>query len=97
MQIEDKYKISNLVEIINNQESAIAFERIISIICFTLYPNIINDLSFEGEIKNMVWGYIYKHFVDNVKVFKSIDSDTRREFEIDISEKSIVKIFGGRK
>ena len=97
MHIEHKHKISNLVNIINNQESAIAFERTISIICFSLYPNLINDLSFEGEIKKMVWGYRYKHFVDNVKVFKCVEWDTQKEVEIDISEKSIIKIFGARK
>jgi hypothetical protein len=96
-QIENKYKLSNLVNIINSQQSAIAFERTISIICFSLYPNLINDLSFEGEIKSMVWGYIYKHFVNNEKVFKWIDYDTRQEVEVDISNKSIIKIFGARK
>ena len=62
-----------------------------------MYPNLINDLSFEGEIKSMVWGYLYKHFVNNVKVFKWIDYDTRQEVEVDISNKSIIKIFGARK
>ena len=92
--MEKMYKISNLKNIINNQEEAIAFERTISILCFSLYPNIINDLSFEGEISSMVWGYTYKDFINKKLLFNStIDNN----IQIDISQKSIVKIFGARK
>jgi hypothetical protein len=95
MELENVYKISNLKNIITDQEKAIAFERTISVLCFSLYPDIINDLSFEGEIINMVWGYIYQHYVNKQKIFK-IPSDNG-EREIDISNKSIIKIFGARK
>jgi hypothetical protein len=95
MELERLYKISNLINIIKNQEETIAFERIISILCFSLYPNIINDLSFEGEIKDMVWGYTYRNFMDKQKIFKV--KYEGYEKEIDISTKSIIKIFGARK
>jgi hypothetical protein len=94
MELEKLYKISNLKNIIKNQEEAIAFERIISILCFSLYPNIIDDLSFEGEIKDMVWGYRYRDFMNKQKIFKV--NYEGYEKEIDISTKSIIKIFGAR-
>ena len=93
--MENKHKISNLKNLITNQEEAIAFERTISILCFALYPDLINDLSFEGEIKDMVWGYIYKHFINKQKIFKVMYEGYEKE--IDISTKSIIKIFGARK
>lgn len=93
--MEKKYKISNLKNIIINQEEAIAFERTLSVLCFSLSTNIANDLSFEGEIKDMVWGYIYKHFVNKQKIF-NVNMEGRDK-EIDISTKSIIKIFGARR
>lgn len=93
--MEKKHKISNLKNIITNQKENIAFERTLSVLCASLYDDITNDLSFEGEIKNMVWGYIYKHFASKQKLFK-VTYDGH-EKEIDITEKSIIKIFGARK
>jgi hypothetical protein len=95
MDLEKLYKISNLKNIINNQAESIAFERTISVLCFSLHPCIANDLSFEGEICDMVWGYIYEHYNNKQTIFK-INCDGY-EKEIDISNKSIIKIFGARK
>jgi hypothetical protein len=97
MEMETKFKISNLNNVINNQEKAIAFERTISILCFTLYPNLINNLSYEGEIKDMVWGYIYKHFINKQTIFEITDCQNNTKYNIDITDKSIIKIFGARK
>jgi len=97
LKIEDIYKLSNLNNYINNQEDAIAFERTISIICFSLYPNLFNDLSFEGEIKYMVWGYRYHDFINKKTIFNQIEWDTQNEVLIDTTNKSIIKIFCGRK
>jgi hypothetical protein len=91
MKLEDTFKISNLKNSITNQEDACAFERTLSILCFSEKPNLINDLSFEGEIKYMVWGYNYSDYIN-----KKIYFDTHNKFVIDISTKSIVKIFGAR-
>lgn len=85
--IESTFKLSNLNAIINNQDDAIAFERTITLICFALYPLLINDLSFEGEIKDMVWGYNYNAFINKLYIFGTINLET----------KSIIKIFAGRK
>ena len=95
--LENTYKLSNLKETIHNQDDAIAFERTLSILCFSLSDILINDISFEGEIKNMVWGYSFNDLKNNIKKFKQIEWDTNKEVIIDIIDKSIVKIFGGRK
>ena len=87
--LEDTFMISKLKNIINNQNDAIAFERTIAILCFTLYPGLINDISFEDEIKHMVWGYRYNDYVNGIK--KSNCSN------VEVTNKSIIKIFGARK
>ena len=96
MQLEIKFKISNLKHIINNQNDAIAFERTIAILCFSEKKNLINDLSFEGEVKYMVWGYKYSHYINKQQYFEQIEWDTHKNITIDISQKSIIKIFGAR-
>jgi hypothetical protein len=97
MKLEEKYKISSLKNIIKNQQDAIAFERTISVLCFSEKPNLINDISFEGEIKHMIWGYSYLDFINNKKYFQQKEWDTNKNVVIDISNKSIIKIFGARK
>jgi hypothetical protein len=82
-QLEVVFKISNLKDNINNQTDAIAFERTIAIMCFALNNTLKNDVSFEGDIKDMVWGYSYKDFINDKKISK-------------ISKKLIIKIFGAR-
>ena len=96
MQLEIKFKISNLKHIINNQNDEIAFERTIAILCFSEKKNLINDLSFEGEVKYMVWGYKYSHYINKQQYFEQIEWDTHKNITIDISQKSIIKIFGAR-
>ena len=97
IKLEDKFKISNLKNIIKNQQDAIAFERTISILCFSLKPELIDDLSFEGEIKYMVWGYRYSDYINNKRYFEQTEWDTNKNVVIDITNKSIIKIFGDRK
>lgn len=62
-EIENKFNLSNLVNIINNKDEAISFERVISILCYYLYPQIKNDISYCGDIKNMIWGYSYRQYI----------------------------------
>lgn len=97
MELENKFKISNLNNIIKNQDDAIAFERTISILCFSIYPELSNNLSFEGEIQNMVWGYVFEHFISKQKIFEITDYRNNTKYNIDITNKSIIKIFGARK
>ena len=78
-------------------EDAITFERTISILCFSEKPNLINDLSYEGEIKHMIWGYNYSHYLNKQTIFTHTHWDTQKEVVTDISNKSIIKIFGARK
>ena len=95
--LENTFNLSNLKDYIQNQDDAIAFERTISIACFGINQNLINDISFENEIKYMAWGYNYKHYINKQIFFDSIEWDTKKKVIIDISNKSIVKIFGARK
>jgi len=97
MKLENKFKISNLKNIIQNQTDAIAFERTLSLLCFSEKQNLIEDLSFEGEIKHMIWGYSYTDYINNKTVFQVKDWETNENLSIDIKEKSIIKIFGARK
>jgi len=97
MKLEEKYKISNFKNIINNQQDAIAFERTISVLCFSEKPNLINDISFEGEIKHMIWGYNYLDFINKKTIFTHTHWDTQKEVVTDITTKSIIKMFGSRK
>jgi hypothetical protein len=97
LKLENKFKISNLKDIITNQQDAIAFERTISVLCFCEKQNLNNDLSFEGEIKFMVWGYSYSDYINKQIYFEQTEWDTNKNIVIDITPKSIIKIFGARK
>lgn len=83
--LEDKYNISVITNFINDQTDAIAFERVIAAICFAEYPSLSNDISFEGDIKNMVWGYTYAHYIDNENENKEVQKT-----------KKFYKLFGAR-
>jgi hypothetical protein len=84
--LQERHNIQNLVKYIENQEDAIAFERTISLLCCLNYPEIISDISFEGEIRNMSWGYRYSNFINNNKIVNGVD----------ITDKHIIKIFCAR-
>lgn len=97
MEIENKYKISILKDHIKNMNpDSVMFERSLGIICYTLFPDIINDLSYEGEIQNMIWGHRYSHYLEKKIIFNQHNWKTGQYEDIDISSKSIIKIFGAR-
>lgn len=81
MELQNNYNLLNLTTLINNQTDAIAFERILSVLCFDRFN--LSNKSLLGDISNMVWGYnldcLYKERKEN------------------IISKPIVKLFGGRK
>ena len=81
-QLESRYKISRLVSNIHNQEDAIAFERVLAVLCYCQYPKLKEAPSIEGSITNMIWGYTYEKYIDN----PSAQSD-----------KPFFKLFGARK
>lgn len=80
--LEEKHKISALKSIIDNQEKAIAFERVFAILAVVNFPDILNDISFLGEVGQMLWGYSYNQYIEN---------------QLNLEDRSIVKIFFGRK
>lgn len=64
-QLESRYVISRLATIIKNQEDAIAFERVLAVLCYTAYPTLKDAPSIEGSISNMIWGYRYNDYINN--------------------------------
>ena len=63
--LERTYGLSRLVNIVDNKDDAIAFERTLAVLCYHAFPEVRNDPSFEGDIRNMIWGYRYRHYVEN--------------------------------
>jgi hypothetical protein len=45
----------------------------------------------------MVWGYSYSDYINKKIYFEQTEWDTNNNIVIDITPKSIIKIFGGRK
>jgi hypothetical protein len=80
--LEQKYSISNLKDYIHNQNDAMAFERVLAVLIYAEYPEIVKDISIEGDIKYMLWGYTYANYIENPEKCKN---------------KKIFKLFGGRK
>lgn len=63
--LEEKYKLKRLINIINNKDDAIAFERTVAVLCYQEYPVLKDEPSIEGDIRNMIWGYRYEDFMNN--------------------------------
>ena len=80
--LESRYKISRLVDIIHNQEDAIAFERVLAVLCYQAYPKLNEAPSIEGNITNIIWGYRYSDYIKNPSAQ---------------SNKPFFKLFGARK
>lgn len=64
-QLEDKYKLSRLIHIIDNKNDAIAFERTIAVMCYQECSELKENPSIEGDIRNMIWGYTYNDLVNS--------------------------------
>lgn len=63
--LQEKYTITNLIPLVNNQTDAIAFERVLAVLCYTEHPELATDPSFEGDIRNMDWGYTWDDYIQN--------------------------------
>lgn len=81
VKLENKYKISNLKNIIHSKLHACAFERTIVILCLSLYPDLKDDKSVCGEIGDMVWGLRLNEYKKSLEIHK---------------KKPIIKLFGDR-
>ena len=81
-QLESRYKISRLATIIRDQEDAIAFERVLAVICYQAFPALKENPSIEGNLTNMIWGYTYDNYINNPEAQAS---------------KPFFKLFGARK
>jgi len=81
VKLENKYKISNLKNIIHSKPHACAFERTIVILCLSLYPDLKYDKSVCGEIGDMTWGLTLSEYKNSLNIHK---------------KKPMIKLFGGR-
>jgi|LakMenE18May11ns_1017448.scaffolds.fasta_scaffold9913329_2 hypothetical protein len=79
--LESTYGLSRLVEIVDNKKDAIAFERTLAVLCYHAFPELPSDPSFEGDIRNMIWGHTYK---------KHMERPSR------VDDKPFFKLFGAR-
>jgi hypothetical protein len=68
LDIEKKYKISNLIFMVKNRKDRCCLERIFGAIFFTECPSIINQKSLFGDImKYQKWGYSYNDYQTDLK------------------------------
>jgi hypothetical protein len=66
-QIENKYKISRLKNYITCRKDRCSFERILGVIIFSEYKNLINIRSLLGSIFSYCnWGYNYEQYIDDI-------------------------------
>lgn len=82
--LDEKFNLKSLTNIINDQEDAISFERILAILCCKEKPSLINDPSILGDVSEMAWGYRWHQYV----------SDRNNNT---LPNKKILKIFAARK
>jgi len=79
--LERAYGLSRLVKIVDNKEDAIAFERTLAVLCYHAFPDMRTDPSFEGDIRNMIWGYRYTNYAEDLSR---------------VADKPFFKFFGAR-
>jgi hypothetical protein len=66
--IEEKYKITNLLNAIHCRADRCSLERIFGCIFYTEYNKIIKQKSLFGDImKYQKWGYSYDEYMNNLK------------------------------
>jgi len=62
--LEKKYKIFNLLNVINNREIRMAFERIFGLLCSFENKELQKDPSIFGKIHHYIhWGYSYENYI----------------------------------
>jgi hypothetical protein len=67
-QIENKYRITNLLHTVRCRADRCCLERIFGAIFFTEYPELYNKKSLFGDImKYQRWGYSYDEYMVNLK------------------------------
>jgi hypothetical protein len=79
-----KYDLFNLLNIINNREKRMNFERIFGLLCCYENSNLVNDPSIFGIIHHYIhWGYTYDSYIN--------DKNTDK-----LKDKKIIKVWTGR-
>jgi hypothetical protein len=66
--IEKKYHITNLINVVRNRNDRCCLERILGVIFFTEYDKIVGKKSLLGDImKYTKWGYSYSEYEKDLK------------------------------
>ncbi len=68
--INSKYSLLRLHQLINNQTDAIAYERVIAVLCYAQCPDIELNVSLEGDISGMPWGYRCEEYLADPEKYK---------------------------
>jgi hypothetical protein len=67
-QLENKYKITNLISSVNCRADRCCLERIFGAMFFTESPKMVNTKSLFGDImKYQTWGYSFDQYMENLK------------------------------
>lgn len=81
VKLNNRFKIFNLLDYIDNRDKRMNFERIFSILCTMIDENIYIKKSIYGDIKKYIkWGYNYNEYIKD----KGIDN------------RELIKIWNGR-
>ena len=72
--IQEKYKIFNLINFIDNREKRMCFERIFSVLCTMEETDLFQKKSIFGSIHNYFeWGYKFENYLLDKKNNKLLD------------------------
>lgn len=67
-QIENKYRITNLLQVVRCRADRCCLERIFGTIFFTESPNLFKQKSLFGNIMTyQTWGYTFDEYIENLK------------------------------
>lgn len=67
-QMEEKYKLFNLLDVVKTRMDRCSLERIFGAIIFTELPDLYKNKSLFGDImKYCKWGYTYDEYIESVK------------------------------
>ena len=84
VKIQEKYKIFNLIQFIDNRNKRMNFERVFSVLCNLCDSDLYERESIYGDIHNyMEWGYDYEKYI------KDKDKDILDNYDL-------IKIWNGR-
>lgn len=70
--MENRFSISIFKDHFTTIKDQQAFERIFAALCYTVYPEIKNDVSYLGDIRNMKWGLTYAEYEQHPNAYQRL-------------------------